>query len=414
MSPDDHADRSASPAIVLVASGGAPACLVIPPEATLGRRVQADGASHELADERMSREHARVAWERDAWTITDLGSRNGTYVGGERIRGAVRRRGEQILRLGHSVFLLVLDAAGLPVPEPEGGLVIGPALARVHAQIRALAAGDRLLIHGEPGAGKQVAARVFHAASPRAAGTFVAVDCAALPEALAAQLVFGRASRQGAGIQAITQLDLARGGTLMLDELDALPERAQAALIARLDRLDAAIVVAGNNLRSAVATGAVREDLYLAFQPAAVTLPPLRARRLDLARLVHHTIAGVAPGGLAPHAELLETCLLRPWPANVRELQVALRIAAERAAGASRAVVRIGDLPEGAGQLGPTSVETAVERKPPPAGALDRDAVVEAMRRANGLVSVAARALGIHRAELHRLLERFDVVVEDE
>src|SRR4051794_38404401 len=113
----------------MVANGMAPAGLVLPSSAELGRRIAAAGGSHEITDERMSRDHAKVRWDRGTWVIDDLESRNGTYVNGERIAGSVRRRGEVIVRLGHTLFVLVGDGRGQPVRD--GDPVVGPELERV-------------------------------------------------------------------------------------------------------------------------------------------------------------------------------------------------------------------------------------------------------------------------------------------
>src|SRR5438046_877554 len=99
----------------MVANGFAPASLVLPSSAELGRKITASGATHEIADERMSRDHAKVRWERGTWVIDDLDSRNGTFIDGERIAGQVRRRGDVIVRLGHTVFILLADGRGQPV-----------------------------------------------------------------------------------------------------------------------------------------------------------------------------------------------------------------------------------------------------------------------------------------------------------
>src|SRR5207237_537038 len=130
----------------------------------LGRRIAAAGHAHEVNDERMSRDHATVTRDRDAWVITDLDSRNGTYVDGERITGMTKRRGDAngdvVVRLGQSVFVLLADARGQPAAD--GDIVIGPELARAYEQIRRHASSDTLLVHGESGSGKELAARLYH------------------------------------------------------------------------------------------------------------------------------------------------------------------------------------------------------------------------------------------------------------
>src|SRR5512138_3034020 len=142
----------------MVATGTAPATLVLPPNAELGRRVAAAGATHEIDDDRMSRDHATVRFDNGMWVIRDLDSRNGTFVDGDRLIGEQRHRGDLTLRLGGTVFLLVGDGRGHPAAT--GDTIVGPELGRVHEEIRRHASGHTLLVQGEPGAGKEVAARL--------------------------------------------------------------------------------------------------------------------------------------------------------------------------------------------------------------------------------------------------------------
>jgi transcriptional regulator of acetoin/glycerol metabolism len=417
------------PAIVLVAQGTVPAALVLPVPAELGRWIVAAGKPHEVDDDRMSRDHALVTLDRGLWVIADRDSRNGTFVDGERIQGEVRRRGDVVVRLGHTVFILVRDGRGHGGLDPADQ-VVGPELARAHDKIRRHAASPTLLIHGEPGSGKELAAQLYHAAGPRSAGPFVAVNCAALPAGLAERLLFG--SKKGAfsgAIDAMSHFQMARGGTLFLDEIAELEPAVQAKLLRVLEAretvpagatsgapVDLGIVAASHrDLRQAVGEGQFRDDLYDRLALTTVHLPPLRARKVDIAHLVQREVALVNPM-LAPHAKLLEACCVRAWPGNVRELRGAVRQAANEAIAAGREIVRLEDLAPGAGvRVGPAPGDTAVER-PTTARAveIDKDAVVAALARANHVVSIAARTLGLHRTQLYRLMEEHGIARDDE
>lgn len=412
---------AAVPMILLLATAGQPMALVLPPPAELGRRIVAGGEAHEVGDERMSRDHAAVAWEDGAWTIRDLDSRNGTFVDGERISGEVRRTGDVLLRLGHTLFALLADGRGHPAPEGEH--VVGPELARVHDRIRSLSGGDTLLIYGEPGSGKDLAARLYHEAGPRRAGPLVAVNCATIPVGVADRLLFG--AQKGA-IEVFGHFQMASGGTVFLDEISELDPGAQDRLLRAVRTREVVPVgatsgtplglgiVAATHDESATEAGQrrLREDLHEHLARASVYLPPLRERRVDLARLVQREIASVGRT-LVPHAKLVETCWLRPWPGNIRELRAAIRRAATTARAAGRDVVRADDLgaTDGMPSGTPTS-ETAVERPLPPAE-LGRDEVTDALARANGVVSVAARILGVHRTQLHRLMVKYGLARDD-
>ncbi|HEU0030287.1 MAG TPA: sigma 54-interacting transcriptional regulator [Kofleriaceae bacterium] len=414
---DPPEDLTAAPAIVMVASGTQAASLVLPATAELGRRIAATGVSREVADERMSRDHATVKWDRGLWIVRDLDSRNGTYVNGERITREIRRRGDLVLRLGHTVFVLLADGRGHTAEAGAASAgVVGPELARAYDQIRRCAAADTLLLLGEPGSGKDVAARLYHESGPRRAGPFVAVSCAAIPDGVADRLLFG--GKKGI-VDTIGQYQLAQGGTLFLDDLADLAGSAQRALVQLLDTGKAkadrvGIVAGGHELRAAISEGQLRDDLVRRIATTTVSLPPLRSRRVDIARLVQREIADHAERSgraLTPHAKLLETCCLRSWPGNISELRASIRAAAAHAVTAGRAVVRVEDLPEAAGlPLGSVSSETAVERPRHAAPlALDKATITAALERANGVVSVAARALGMHRSQLYKLLDQHGI-----
>jgi DNA-binding NtrC family response regulator len=422
------AESAAVPSILMIATDMQPATMVIAPPAELGRRIVAGGQSYEVGDERMSRDHAVVAWDDGMWRIRDLESRNGTYIDGERISGEVRRQGTRILRLGHTLFALLADGRGHPAPEGEH--VVGPELARVHEQIRRCAGGDVLWLHGEPGSGKELAARVFHGAGPRRAGPFVSVNCAAIPDGMADRLMFG--ARKGVfsgAIEAIGHFQMASGGTLFLDEIADLDTPVQAKVLRAVEAHETIPLVAAagaplalgivvttqRELRSLVAEHKLGDALLQRVARSTVRLPPLRDRKVDLVRFVQREIAAAARAAgrrLAPHSKLVETCWLRPWPGNLRELRGAVQRAAAQALAASRDVVRAEDLDPVAGKSGTLTGETAVDRPILPAD-LDKDTLMQALTRANGVVSVAARALGVHRTQLYRLMAKHGIARDE-
>jgi transcriptional regulator with PAS, ATPase and Fis domain len=430
-------DEPPVPAIVMVASGPAPARLVLSVPAELGRRLAAGGKAHDVDDERMSRDHALVTTDRGMWVISDRDSHNGTFVDGERILGEVRRRGDVVVRLGHTVFILAANGRGHGGDDPADQ-VVGPELARVYDEVRRHVASDTLLIHGESGSGKELAARLYHDAGPRSAGPFIAVNCAAIPEGVAERLLFG--SKKGAfsgAIDAIGHFQMAHGGTLFLDEIADLDPAVQAKLLRVLETREVVPVGATNGtaveigivaashreLRQAVAERRFRDDLYYRLALATVHMPPLRARKVDIARLVQREVAACITGiagitgsrKLAPHAKLVELCCTRPWPGNIRELRSAVRQAASEALAAGREVVRAENLATTAGMpLGAAPGEPSGERPRPTAGEVDKDTVVAALARANQVISVAARALGLHRTELYRLMEKYGIARGDD
>jgi len=415
--------RSASSVagLALVFAAGRPSTIVCPAPArgvTLGRDWL---ASCSIEDERASRAHLRAQACAGGVEITDLGSRNGTFVDGHRLERATVARTNAVVRMGSTV-LVVVDDCELFARHPtklRDGRVEGPRTSAVTRDIAEIAAGSRtLLVLGESGVGKEDAAREFHRRGPRSKGPFVAVNCAAVPESLAERLFFG--SKQGAfsgSTDAEGYVRAARGGTLFLDELGDLDASLQSKLLrlvesreilpvgaARPEEVDLSICAATNrDLRDDVARGRFREDLY--FRLPAVRLPPLRQRREEIPWLVVEAAHKVDPS-LSIGAKLVEACLLRAWPGNIRELISACAQAARRARGEGQGALRIDHLDALAGApVAAPEAESSGDARA--ARALPDDATIaSALESAQGNVSGAAKALGMHRNQLRRWIER--------
>ena len=414
-------DDAPVPGVVVVWSDRTPRLIAlrIPPAGlVLGRDTLAD--AH---DERMSRQHVRITWTGDQVRVADLGSRNGTHVGGRAIASLeVAAAVPAVVRCGRTVAIAVADVRpfeGATVTT-DGG-VVGPTLRQAWQAVERAARGGRsLLVTGESGVGKELAARAFHRASA-VSGELVAVNCAAIPAGLAERLLFGtrKGAYSGAERDADGYLATADGGTLFLDEVAELDLEVQAKLLRVLETgellaLGAArprpvqlrIVAATlRDLRGAVATGRFRDDLYYRIGRPEVRLPALRDRLEDIPYLVAEA---VAPRGLPAHPSLIEACLLRPWPGNVRELVAEVGRAAHAAAEASRPAVRAEDLDEQAGRA--HAVAAAADDADPPrpksVGLPDDDAIAAALRAEAGNVSRTARRLGVHRNQLRRYLAK--------
>jgi DNA-binding NtrC family response regulator len=216
------------------------------------------------------------------------------------------------------------------------------AMEQVRELVRIAACTDtHVLIEGETGTGKELVARAVHALGRRAAGPFVPVNCAAVPETLAESEFFGHA--RGAFTGAVQErpgvLQVADRGTLFLDEVEDLPPLLQAKLLrvvqdrevrplgaSAVRRVDVRIVAASNrDLWRMVEAGEFRRDLYYRLRVIAISLPPLRERRDDVPILVEHFLArfnrthGTAFAVPSPAA--LRPLLEHPWPGNVRELE---------------------------------------------------------------------------------------------
>jgi transcriptional regulator with PAS, ATPase and Fis domain len=257
-------------------------------------------------------------------------------------------------------------APGAQLANREGSLIVGgsPQAQSLRQQIDRIARTDfTVLIEGESGVGKEVAARQVHLWSRRARGPFIAVNCAALVESLIEAELFGIEDRTATGVRGRRgKFEQADGGTLFLDEVADLSTHAQAKLLRALQefsvervgghhtrRLDIRLVAATNrSLATLVAHGQFRSDLYYRLNALELKVPPLRARRediIDLAQTVLERHAGIAPCRLS--AAALEALLTYEWPGNVRELERVIERAITLSEGEE---VQVCDLPQAMGE----------------------------------------------------------------
>ncbi len=285
-----------------------------------------------------------------------------------------------------------------------------------------------VLILGESGTGKELAAHAIHDSSLRKARPFIAINCAALTESLLETELFGheKGAFTGAIAQKTGKLEIANGGTVLLDEIGELPPPAQAKLLRVLQerefervggtrpvRIDVRIIAATNRrLDDSVRKGEFRSDLYYRLNVVTVTMPSLRERREDIPLLASCFVSKYGQRckrrvtGVSPEAR---TQLLQyDWPGNVRELENAI----ERAVvlGASDQVL-IEDLPESVlgAEGSPGSDVTGYHAAIREAKKL---AVTRALKAAGGSYADAARLLGLHPNNLHRLIRTLHLKAE--
>ena len=406
----------------------------------LGRN---DGGTGNLDDDRISRCHAKVALDDGGFVVTDLGSQNGTRVDGALAAPDVPTRVQRVVRIGYTLLVPCADVrpferAGVRVID---GFVRGPAMQAVLEETeRAARSGSTLHVRGETGSGKEGVVQAFHRASPRASRALVSVNCATIQHTLAERLLFGakRGAFTSAEADSIGYVQEADGGTLFLDEVAELDPLVQAKLLRVLEsremtpvgaskprNVDFALCSATNkDLRVLVATGALREDLYFRIATPAVTLPSLRDRPEEIPALIAHVLAGRSPAQTA-HVSLVEQCLLRPWPGNIRELVSEIRAAAQ-AAGGERVAARhlastAGNVFGNAASRPAVAVAAAAGggSGPPPEVRISRadpawrGRIEESLRAHGGNRSATARALGMHRTQLCRLIKRLGIAIED-
>jgi len=333
------------------------------------------------------------------------------------LRALVARLLAECCRHRHLVALDETEIPGLP-PLPI--LFAGQAMAEVRRLAGEVAPTETtVLIGGESGTGKELLARYLHLTSPRKAGPWVAVNCAAIPETLLESELFGheRGAFTGATSARQGKFELASGGTILLDEIGEMPIPMQAKLLRVLQEhsfqrvggnreLSANVrVLAATNrdLAKEAALGRFREDLFYRLHVFPLTLPPLRDRRDALDDLVHfflrlHTRA-MGKLALGVTSQALKALRAYPWPGNIRELQNVL----ERAVILARGEVTVEQLPP--------SLQPALGPAREGAGGILKEAeqamIQAALKATNGNRRLAAERLGISRRTLQYRLKDY-------
>jgi transcriptional regulator with GAF, ATPase, and Fis domain len=356
-----------------------------------------------IRDARMSRLHLRIVWDpvQRGFRYGDAGSANGTFVGGARAESGLLLP-DTVLRVGDSLLVCV--------GEDHGATLRTRALGAARSTLP-------VLIRGETGSGKELVARTIHDESRRP-GSFVAVNCAALPIELAATELFGhtRGAFSGAGVARPGLFRAADGGSLLLDEIGDLPFGLQGHLLRTLqertvrpvgaDRevpVDVRVLAATHvDLEDAVRSGRFREDLLSRLAQLLLDVPPLRSRRSQILSLA----LGFAPG-LTLTAGAAEALLIGDWPGNVRELKALIE--SHVPSGEPERTLRARDLADrltsaelvlnrDAAAEKPAEATTALER---------RRQLAELLRKHDGNISEVARELGKPRAQIYRWLRAF-------
>ena len=382
-----------------------------------------------FADDRMSALHARLRRVLGRWVVEDAGSKNGVRVQGTPQRRAVLGPGDSI-ECGQTFLVFEEHPSGRETASlPPGAAELGcqsfypDLLAAWSALARVAPTRVPVMLQGETGTGKELAARALHLWSGRT-GPFVAVNCGALPEGLAESELFG--VRRGAFTGAVEDrpglVRAASGGTLLLDEVGELPAGLQVKLLRVLQesevqpvgsaqpvRVDLRVVTATHrDLAALVEEGTFRGDLFARLSGLEVELPPLRDRRADLGLLIPALLrrAG-APPTVRFSREAARALFRWSWPHNIRELEKALALGVALA-GEGR--IELAHLPE--------PVRTAPEARPDPmaeraarplseADVARRTQLIELLREHQGNVSAVARQMGVARMQIQRWCRRF-------
>jgi len=375
----------------------------------------ARGLAVRVHDRMVSARHCELVAVPEGLVVRDLGSRNGTFVGGARVKEALCTEGTTIT-IGQTTLVCVAadddddeneDGRAEPLPGIAGR---SSAMRKVAAQVRRLAKlSAPVLIAGETGVGKELVARSLHTEGPREAAPFVAINVASLPRELVESELFGheRGAFTGAVAKRAGAFAEAEGGTLFLDEIGELPIDAQPKLLRALDgyevrrvgaagsgrKANARVVVATHvPLQDSVASGRFRRDLFHRLEVFVVELPPLRARPGDIVPISRILLAQheaeigrreVTPAAIAQLTSY-------DWPGNVRELRNVL--------------LRAADFARMSRWLDAGAIDRALRRPRRALVELTADAARECLERHGGNVSAAARAAGVPRTTFRKAL----------
>ncbi len=391
----------------------------------------AESAALPVSDPKVSRLHAELELDDGGVWVRDLGSTNGTWIDGLRV-DRVRFEENGRFRVGGLQLQVSFGAEPSKVPlwpQDRLGALLGrsEAMRELFLQLAKVASSDAsVLIHGETGTGKELVAQELHAASKRADGPFVVVDCASLPETLLEAELFGhaRGAFTGAVAARVGSIEAADGGTVFLDEVGELPLSMQPKLLRVVESrtvrrvgeteqrpVDVRFVSATHrDLEAMVAQGQFREDLFFRLAVLPLYVPPLRARPGDLPQLLEHFLDGRNAAPLdQPTLELLAA---QRWPGNVRQL----RSFAERVAalGLERALAMLKGA-EGAAEpappasSGPVAVDPAVPFKVLRdrwTDHLEREYLTALVAKVGRNAGALAEAAGLDRSYVNRLLKK--------
>ncbi len=306
------------------------------------------------------------------------------------------------------------DSGGDRFEVPGAPAIIGrhPRLGAALRLLKKVATTEStVLLTGESGTGKELFARAVHGLSPRASGPFVAVNCAAIPESLMENELFGheKGAFTGASRRQKGRFELATGGTIFLDEIGELKPQVQGKVLRVLEertferiggssqvRADARIVAATNrDLQAMISDGEFRQDLFYRLDVFPIALPPLRDRASDVPQLARHLMHEIAGRLGLSRPEIstgaLELLQARAWPGNVRQLANVLE----------RAIILAEDR-----QLRASDLSALLEVDPAPS---ERQRVREALSATGGDKHLAAEKLGISYRTLQRRVRQFDL-----
>ncbi|MCK5801019.1 MAG: sigma 54-interacting transcriptional regulator [Deltaproteobacteria bacterium] len=384
-----------------------------------------------LTDKTVSRQHLEATRESEGLVLRDLGSTNGTFFEGSRIREITINFGAEF-KLGRTVVKFLPEEEVVePAPSEElnYGSMVGqdPKMRRLFALLSDIAVTDAtVVVEGETGTGKELVAEELHRNSLRADGPFIVFDCGAVPRELIESSLFGhlKGSFTGAVSDRKGAFAEANGGTIFLDEIGELSLDLQPTLLRVLDKravrrvgsnqyeqVDVRVVAATNrDLREEVAKKTFREDLFYRLAVIRITLPSLCERGLDIPYLTQHFVNIFSPKDhpLRVLPEDMAHLQRHGWPGNVRELRNVIERACVLAQDDTINLDgAFGD--DHAPKLGIRTDLPFKEAKGQLVELFEREYITDLMSRHAMNLSAAAREAQIDRKHLRELIRKYDL-----
>lgn len=399
-----------------------------------------------LTDGAVSKEHLEMTLVGSAVRLRDLKSTNGTYVGTTQLIESLVPAGS-VITVGRTRIHLRTEETPMMITPSEGnrfGDLWGDSLAmrQVFAILDRVADKEvSVLLDGETGTGKELAARAIHERSGRSSGPLVVLDCGAVAPELVESQIFGhkRGAFTGAMQDRAGVFESAHGGTLFLDELDSLPLDLQPKLlrvvetreVTRLGEVDPRpvdvrlVAACGRSPEESVTRGDLRRDLYFRLAVVRITLPSLRDRIEDLPLLVQVLLERIGGDGIeVVEGEAFDRLRQHPWMGNIRELrnvlERALLLAPPNATRFDELILRLSPLLAGAQPREGAVLTQGMlqlpykEAKDAAVVAFEREYLRAALARNGANLSKTARDVGLTRHHLRKLLRRHRLIASPE
>lgn len=394
-----------------------------------------------IDDSTVSKRHCEITVEENGYKITDLDSTNGTFVQGVRISSAFLNPGSEF-QIGktHIVFCPLMEEREIPLSSCESfGGMLGRSIAmrRIFHLAETYAPTDAtVMITGETGTGKEIMAEEIHKHSRRSSRPFIVIDCAAMAKDLIESELFGHVKGAFTGANADREgaFEHADGGTVFLDEIGDLAPELQPKLLRVLEKreirrvgdnkvrkIDVRIICATNRrLAEEVNAGRFREDLYYRLSVVRIEIPPLRRRTDDIPLIAKRFITDLK-GPLAMKQvlhfdETMDILKRHDWPGNVRELRNLIEVAFL----AAKPPVDLSTF-LGLGRFMPATMKEDNEQfhadkpfkdaKNELIDDFERKYVKDLLERNDNNISQSARAAGIERTYLQRLMKKYDISI---